>query len=56
VWVGFHALAFRPLTITKAIYLGVFRLLAMIPLIKYKSFLPGAIGHIIANLSAVAMV
>jgi len=55
VWIGFHALAFRPLSVAKVAYLGVFRILAIVPLVKYKSCLPGLVGHIIANLSGVAV-
>ena len=51
LWVIFHYLAWAPLTVGGIIYLALFRTFALIPLIKYKSVLPGFVGHVAVNTS-----
>jgi len=52
-WILFHWYTFQPLTIHDIELLALFRVSALIPLIKYKSALPGAMAHMSINASAV---
>lgn len=51
-WVTFHFLAYAPLTIVSIAYLGLFRVGAMIPVVKFKSSFPAFLAHIAVNTGA----
>lgn len=48
-WVAFHYLAYQPFTASDFLFLGGFRLLTLIPIIKYKSLLPAVLSHNLIN-------
>lgn len=48
-WIGFHSLAWNPLTLTDVLFLGSYRTVIVFTLVKYKSSTPAWISHALIN-------